>query len=157
MHNNWRVASSRGCSPLALLFPADAHTCITSRDVITQGNASADGAPFGHWFIGDVARWSGGKLEAAGLRQSSALEIKWGNHSAGEERRAWAPGGNSITMSALIRGRFLLRFRDPARPDEISEVRFLREGDYAIWDGAVEHTWLVEEDSVILTVRWPQP
>ena len=59
-------------------------------------------------------------------------------------------------MSLLVRGRFLLRFRSPQFRDKVTEQRLVREGDYAIWDTDVEHTWVVEEDSVIFTIRWKE-
>jgi len=55
-------------------------------------------------------------------------------------------------MSVLIRGRFRLMFDEGAN---MHEVLLAREGDYALWDAGVAHSWITEEDSVILTVRWP--
>jgi quercetin dioxygenase-like cupin family protein len=55
-------------------------------------------------------------------------------------------------MSVLIRGRFRLEFHDGNRA---RDLLLEREGDYALWDAGVPHNWVAEEDSVMLTVRWP--
>ena len=122
---------------------------------ITFGNAGTDGAGFKGWFMGDLNRWAPKDDAAAfGLRQSSIIEMKWGVHRAGETRPEWAPCSNNSTLSLLVRGKFLARFRKPNNPDAVIEQRLVREGDYAVWGTDLEHTWVVEEDSVILTVRW---
>jgi quercetin dioxygenase-like cupin family protein len=28
-------------------------------------------------------------------------------------------------------------------------------GDYIVWGPGIEHTWQAEEDSTMLTIRWP--
>jgi quercetin dioxygenase-like cupin family protein len=30
-----------------------------------------------------------------------------------------------------------------------------QEGDYAMWGPGIGHSWRAEEDSVVVTVRWP--
>jgi hypothetical protein len=128
----------------------------------TSGNAARDGAPFNSWFIGDLRKWTQGRTDAdaakpAGLRQSQVVEMKWGAHEAGAQRSDWAPCASTVSMSLLVRGKFLLRFRSAAAREEIVERRLEREGDYVIWGTDVEHAWMVEEDSLILTVRWREP
>ena len=125
---------------------------------IILGNATADGLPFQSWFMGDLVKWAATRTPLPdarfGLRQSRVVEMKWGEHRAGENRADWASCSDKTTISILLRGRFLLRFRSPEKRDEIVERRLEREGDYAIWGEDVEHTWVVEKDSVIITVRW---
>ena len=126
---------------------------------ITLGNALVDGQPFNSWFVGDLKKWvvaktSGRPASSFNLRQSQIVEMKWGEHRAGEERTGWALCSDKRTISILVRGKFLLRFRSPTDREQIIDQWLEREGDYAIWGNDVEHTWLVEEDSVILTVRW---
>ncbi len=120
---------------------------------IHAGNAHLDGRAFGQWFVGDLRAWSKSQPPADfGLRQSSSVEIKWGKHRAGEGRAAWAACSDKTTMSVLISGKFMLRFRDVS--GEIREHRLQEAGDYTIWGTDAEHTWFVEEDAVIMTVRW---
>jgi len=127
--------------------------------LITTGNAAAMPS-FRGWFIGPLNNWASREFPGAeakwGLQESSVVEMKWGSHAAGETRSDWATCLQQRTMSVLVRGRFLLRFRHPDHPGQIREERLLREGDFAIWDTDVEHTWVVEEDSVIFTVRWKE-
>src|SRR5688572_13731594 len=126
---------------------------------IILGNAMTDGLPFQSWFIGDLEMWAGRSAPTLpvsdfGLRQSRIVEIKWGEHRAGDRRTDWAACSDKISLSVLLRGKFLLRFRSPEDRDAVVERRLACEGDYAIWGIDVEHTWVVEEDSVVLTVRW---
>ncbi len=129
--------------------------------LFTKGNAADDGAPFGSWFIGDLEGWSK-RNEAVNhprdlaLRQSSRVEVKWGTHRAGEGRADWASCSDKTTMSLLVRGKFLLRFRAPDHREQVIEQRLEHEGDYAVWGTSAEHTWFVEEDAVIFTVRWKE-
>ncbi len=48
----------------------------------------------------------------------------------------------------LISGRFRMRF--PRR-----EVLLERQGDYVVRGRGVDHSWHADEESVVLTVRWP--
>jgi hypothetical protein len=35
------------------------------------------------------------------------------------------------------------------------EVLLARQGDYAMWGPGIDHHWSADEESVVLTVRWP--
>ena len=128
--------------------------------IFVSGNAADDGAPFHSWFVGDLNAWTKPGDPAAGqdlgLRTSSAVEMKWGNHRKGEQRREWAGCSDKMTMSVLVRGKFRLRFRSPGDGSKVIERLLEREGDYALWGTDAEHTWIVEEDAVIFTVRWKE-
>ncbi|MBD2184204.1 signal peptidase I [Planktothrix sp. FACHB-1355] len=106
------------------------------------GNAQIEGENRWGWFIGHFIN------PANDPRSSSNLEVKWGSHKAGEGRREWAMNAQATTLSILVSGRFRLQFPD-------TEVLLSREGDYALWCPGVPHCWLAEEESTILTVRWP--
>ena len=77
------------------------------------GNAAApseEKARFRDWFVGDFARWAAGAgreltphdaRERYGLRYTSAIEVKWSHHPAGEPRPdGWAPPGTDHTVGA---------------------------------------------------------
>lgn len=81
-------------------------------------------------------------------RSTPLLEVKWGVHKAGESRQQWAMNVEATTLSILIKGQFCLQF-----PEQ--QVILCHEGDYVLWLPGVPHTWSAEEDSTILTVRWP--
>ena len=54
----------------------------------------------------------------------------------------------------VLRGPFVISFRDPDDHtiSERAELRAL--GDYVIWREVLEHRWYAEKDSLVLTVRW---
>ena len=86
---------------------------------VTAGNAADDGASFNGWFVGDLPGWlrargleNAGLEEAAGLRTSDHLEVKWGIHPAGLPRPdGWVASSGITTLSVLISGEFEIRFR----------------------------------------------
>jgi hypothetical protein len=127
---------------------------------ITTGNAKTDGREFRFWFVGQIEKWckDNGKpfnAEYYSLRNTNDIEIKWGIYKKGEERDVWASPSDKTAMSILIRGDFTFIFRDVDNPDLQRKVRLKNEGDYVIWREDVEHTWRMEEDSEIVTLRWP--
>src|SRR4028118_1158720 len=109
---------------------------------IVFGNAGAEGASRGGWFAGHFI------TPENDPRSTSILEVKWGVHQAGDCRTEWAVNAEATTLSILIQGRFRLQF-----PEQ--EFLLSREGDYALWLPGVSHSWSAEEDSTVLTVRWP--
>ena len=109
---------------------------------VIAGNAGGGGAPYRGWLVGHFA----GAPDAP--TRTEAVEVKWGVHPAGERRATAAVNARATTLSILVRGRFRLRF-----PDRV--VVLEREGDYALWEPGVAHDWLAEEESVVVTVRWP--
>lgn len=104
------------------------------------GNANTDRAAYRGWIIGHFL--------PPGIRQTEGLEIKWGVHPAGGERAEWAAGDERTTMLICFSGRFRLDL-----PGE--SVILANQGDYVVWGPGVEHSWQAEEESVMLTVRWP--
>src|SRR4051794_15873196 len=109
---------------------------------IESGNARKEGSARAGWFLGHFIETD------HPLRSTADVEVKWGTHAAGESRNEWASNATATTISVLIRGRFRLRFPD-------REILLEAEGDYALWAPGVPHTWSAEEETVILTVRWP--
>jgi len=104
------------------------------------GNAGIDGTEHRGWIVG--------AFMPDQLRTTEDVEIKWGIHPAGDQRARWADEETRTTVSILVSGRF--------RIDLSSESHVLaRQGDYAIWGPGVGHSWKAEEDSVVITVRWP--
>ena len=81
-------------------------------------------------------------------RHSPEVEVKWGRHPAGDRRAEWVRGEDRTAILFLISGRFTLEF--PER-----RVTLARPGDYVLWGRGVDHSWHSEEESIVLTVRWP--
>ena len=94
------------------------------------------------WFLGHFMPGDGNPL------QTSELELKWYTHAKGETRSEWAPANAVKTLNILIRGHFVLLF-----PDQ--EVSLEKEGDFVLFGPDVPHSFRSEQESLVLTVRWP--
>ena len=105
------------------------------------GNAATDGADRRGWLVGHF-------LPEGDLRKSDDVEVKWGVHRGGEERAGRMDAEHRTTVVLLVRGRFRVDL-DPG------PVVLEQPGDYVMWGPGVGHSWRAEEDSVVLTVRWP--
>jgi hypothetical protein len=105
-----------------------------------QGNANDDAPAERGWLLGHF-------MEPGSIRQTDAVEVKWGVHAAGKTRASWATDGGT-TMTLLVSGRFRVQFTD-------GDVPLDRQGDYVVWGPGAEHSWTALEDSIVVTVRWP--
>jgi hypothetical protein len=113
-------------------------------DHVVIGNAARDAEPYRGWFIGHFVPTEHGP------RSTDAVEVKWGTHANGETRADWAVNAEATSLSMLIRGRIRLFFAGG------QETLLAEPGDYALWPPGVAHHWQVEQDdTVVLTVRWP--
>ena len=126
---------------------------------ITSGNAKTDGSDFSFWFVGQIEKWcKENKMpfdqEHYGLRNRNDIEIKWGMYRRGDERHIWAACSDKTAMSILVRGNSTFIFREADNHARQKEVSLREEGDYVLWREDVEHTWRMDEDSEILTLRW---
>lgn len=110
-------------------------------DGVCTGNAGEDAALDRGWLLGHFK----GPEDP---RHSKEVEIKWGVHPRGDRRAQWVRGEQRTALPVLISGRFRMEF--PGR-DAVLE----RRGDYVLWERGVDHSWYAEEESVVLTVRWP--
>lgn len=110
------------------------------------GNAAVDGAPYRGWLVGHFVDGS-----TSPLRRSGDVEIRWGVHPAGESRPEWVRGEVRTCVVLLVSGRFRIAFSD--EPGD--EVLLTRQGDYVTWGPNVDHRWIADDDSVVVTVRWP--
>ncbi len=82
------------------------------------------------------------------IRQTGALEVKWGIHPKGDRRSAPTEGEVRTTLIILVSGRFKI---DLSVGSSVLE----NQGDYAMWGKGIDHSWEAIEDSVVVTVRWP--
>lgn len=105
------------------------------------GKAPAEGAANAGWLLGHF-------MPPGDPRHSEDVEVKWGVHPAGEERAQWVRGEARTTFAVLVSGRFRLRFPD-------RDVLLAEPGDYVVWGRGVDHSWVAEQESVMLIVRWP--
>jgi len=110
-------------------------------DGVYVGSAGKDAVLDRGWLLGHFR-------EPDDPRHSDAVEVKWGVHPRGERRAQWVEGEVRTALLVLISGRFRMEF--PGR-----DVLLREQGDYVVWSRGVDHSWVAEEESVVLTVRWP--
>ena len=107
---------------------------------IYVGNADTDAPAHRGWLLGHF-------MPEADARHSADVEIKWGDHRAGDQRAQWVTDEHRTAVIVLVSGRFRVDLPGPS-------VRLARRGDYVVFTG-VGHSWEAEEDSITLVVRWP--
>jgi mannose-6-phosphate isomerase-like protein (cupin superfamily) len=107
-----------------------------------SGNVAGASKDTRGWFLGHFIAGDENPL------QTSDLELKWYTHAKGETRSEWAPANPVKTLNILIRGHFVLLF--PER-----EIALLTEGDFVLFGPGVPHSFRSEQESLVLTVRWP--
>jgi hypothetical protein len=76
-------------------------------------------------------------------------ELKWGEHKKGEKREKVSTIDNASSLAILIRGEFTMVF--PGK----KEVKLKKEGDFVFYGPKTPHSWHVEKDCLLLTLRWP--
>lgn len=130
------AARQEGATDRPRLLPSRA-----MKDRVYVGNAGTDAALDRGWLLGHFK-------DASDPRHSEEVEIKWGVHPQGEARAQWVTGEERTALLVLISGRF--RVELPER-----SVLLAEQGDYVVWGRGVDHSWQAEEESVVLTVRWP--
>ena len=107
-----------------------------------SGNVSVASSATRGWFLGHFMPGENNPL------RTNDLEIKWYTHAKGETRNEWAPGNPVRTLNILLRGHFVLLFPD-------REVALQKEGDFVLFGPDVPHSFRSEQESLVLTVRWP--
>ncbi|MFI6322607.1 signal peptidase I [Nonomuraea sp. NPDC050556] len=105
------------------------------------GNANVDAPGDAGWLLGHFK-------PVDDVRHSEDVEIKWGVHKRGDERAQWVRGERRTALLLLVSGRFRVELPD-------RDVILSEQGDYVVWGQGVDHSWYAEEDSVVMTVRWP--
>jgi hypothetical protein len=105
------------------------------------GNAADDGTARRGWFVGHF-------MDPDDVRMTKDVEVKWGTHPANEEREVWNDEEHRTTILLLVHGRFRINLSTGSH-------LLSREGDYAMWGPGIGHSWLAEQDSVVITIRWP--
>jgi hypothetical protein len=109
-------------------------------DQIYVGNATVDAPVDRGWLLGHFK-------PATDVRHSDDVEVKWGIYAPGDRRAQWVTGERRTAVIILISGRF--RVELPGR-----SVLLAEQGDYVMFRG-IGHSWLAEEESVVISVRWP--
>ena len=113
-----------------------------------SGNAAKDDDRRG-WLVGHFID------DTADPHYSKDVEIKWGLHQAGDERTEWSAGRHDRTILILVSGRWRLELASSHQHDIPTTVTVDTQGDYVLWEKGIDHRWRAEDDSVVITVRWP--
>jgi hypothetical protein len=109
----------------------------------STGNAADESTDYRGWLLGHFIDPADGAV-----RRTNAVEVKWGIHPIGEKRAQWSTGEKRSTVVILISGKFRVDL-------SVGSVTLQRQGDYLTWGPGIDHSWQAEEDSVVITVRWP--
>lgn len=107
-----------------------------------SGNAADDGANNRGWILGHFIE------PAENLKSTKDLEVKWGVHPVGQQRLEWTVDDQRTTLVLLVEGRFRIDLTG-------GNVILAHRGDYVVWGPGIDHSWQAEEDSIVITVRWP--
>lgn len=107
------------------------------------GNAADEAGQYRGWMVGHFI-----DPENGAARKTCALEVKWGIHHAGQKRPEWTEGEDRSTLVIMVSGRFRVDL-------SVGTATLTKQGDYVTWGPGIEHSWQAEEDSVVITVRWP--
>jgi len=51
-------------------------------------------------------------------------------------------------MILLVGGQFRLDLT-------VGSITLKRQGDYVVWGPGIDHSWHAEQDSTVITIRWP--
>jgi quercetin dioxygenase-like cupin family protein len=108
-----------------------------------SGNAADESSDYRGWLVGHFI-----DPEKGEVRKTNNLEVKWGIHPAGDQRKEWTEAEDRSTLVILVSGTFRVDL-------SVKSVTLTRQGDYLTWGPGIEHSWQAEEDSVVITVRWP--
>jgi mannose-6-phosphate isomerase-like protein (cupin superfamily) len=111
------------------------------------GNADSDAGENRSWLVGHFK-------DTEDIRYDEDVEVKVSRHIAGDERPEWSTGEVRRTFFMLMSGRWRLDL-EAEGTDQPERVMLEKPGDYVIWGPGVSHTYRAEEDSVVVTVRWP--
>lgn len=114
-------------------------------DTWYTGNADDDADQHRGWLLG---HFIAPETPGSAVRNTGDLEIKWGIHPAGQERPEWTADDQRTTLLLLVSGRFRLDLT-------VGSTTLQKQGDYIVWGPGIDHSWQAEEDSVVITVRWP--
>jgi hypothetical protein len=118
-------------------------------DGVARGNAAnlAANERKRFWFIGHM-------IESDANRHSKDVEVKWGNHKKGEYNtfNSKEEADKATSVSILIRGRLRISF---VSGTGAQDVLLQNEGDFVLWKPGIRHNSMFEEDTTVITIRWP--
>src|ERR1700722_16418171 len=108
-----------------------------------SGNAADESDDYRGWLAGHFVDPARGPV-----RQTTNLEIKWEPIRQGKSRRNGMGVRSGLRSSSLLMARFRVDL-------SAGSVTLERQGDYLTWGPGIDPSWQAEDDSVVITVRWP--
>jgi hypothetical protein len=84
-----------------------------------SGNAADESGDYRGWLVGHFIGSEDG-------RRTAGVEVKWGVHAAGEQRRAWTEGEVRSTLVILVSGKVSADL-------SVGSVTLAHQGDYLAW------------------------
>lgn len=130
-----------------------------STDYVITGNAYADGAPHGGWFVARFIDPQHGLRCRLGRHEvfeeaKGDFELKLFAHPGGHHEAKHFPYNQTATTMSMLMGsgRFELYF---CAEGQWQHVILQNDGDYVIWAPGVGHRWHAPEGASIFTVRCP--
>ena len=112
-----------------------------------HGNAEADAGENRSWLVGHFK-------DPGDIRYDEDVEVKVSSHVKGEARAEWTKGEVRRTFFMLVSGRWRIDLAVEGG-DGGETIVLTKPGDYIVWGPGVAHTYRAEEDSTVITVRWP--
>ena len=112
-----------------------------------KGNATEDALSTefaSGWFVGQFVP------SELGLRSTKDLEVKWGRHATGEQKKTTGTNNMSATLTLLVSGKFMMWLGELEVPLALESP-----GDYVIFAPGVRHRWMALTEAIVVTIRWP--
>lgn len=108
---------------------------------IVKGNFNKESPSHRGWIMGHF-------MEEGSPFKTGNVEIKWSTHKAGEHKEVVAQNNSAMSLGILVRGCFTFNFPD-------HKVTLKNEGDYVFYPAGTSHSWIVDQDCLMIAVRWP--
>jgi len=114
----------------------------TKRSVVQPKDTLSTGTFGVYWFVGHFLE------HTDDLRAIPLIEVKWSVYHAGEKKPLWGFSRTATTLCMLIKGKITIWF-------PMTECILSHEGDYVNWPAGIPHRWMITEEALVLTIRWP--
>jgi len=110
---------------------------------IVTGNYNTDENSTKGWILGHF-------MPEGTSFKTQNVKVKWGKHKKGESKIGVGTNDTASSLAILLQGKFRYSF-----PDEDKEITLEKPGAYVFYESGTAHSWYVEEDCLIITIRWP--
>ncbi|HIH26378.1 signal peptidase I [Candidatus Woesearchaeota archaeon] len=110
---------------------------------VLKGNFNEGNEKHRGWIIGHF-------IDEKSPFHSKDFEIKWGRYKKGDSKISIGKNLKSETLTIMIHGRLKIIF-----PEYKKTFILDKEGDYLFFPKNISHSWVAEEDCMIIGIRWP--